>query len=79
MGKRIPYIPLLPKPPLLSLDQAHSIGAVGGTGRGVTELLGVPTKEVDAGSLRVKVLVGHLFEKKRRGNKKWAIFSDVVT
>merc|ERR1719182_533490 len=29
------------------LDEAHSIGAVGATGRGVTELLGVPTSEID--------------------------------
>merc|ERR1719253_21437 len=29
------------------LDEAHSIGAVGKTGRGVTELLNVPTSEVD--------------------------------
>lgn len=31
----------------LYLDEAHSIGAVGPTGRGVTELFGVPTSEVD--------------------------------
>merc|ERR1719408_372422 len=31
----------------LYLDEAHSIGAVGSSGRGVTELLGVPTREVD--------------------------------
>jgi len=31
----------------LFLDEAHSIGAVGPTGRGVTELLGVPTDQVD--------------------------------
>ena len=37
---------------LRTWHQAHSIGAVGRSGRGVTELLGVPTKEVDVGSLR---------------------------
>jgi len=31
----------------LYLDEAHSIGAVGPRGRGVTDLLGVPTSEVD--------------------------------
>jgi len=31
----------------LYLDEAHSIGAVGPNGRGVTELFGVPTSEVD--------------------------------
>ena len=36
----------------LSGRQAHSIGAVGQSGRGVTELFGVPTKEVDVVGLR---------------------------
>mmetsp|Transcript_28644 Transcript_28644/g.62633 ORF Transcript_28644/g.62633 Transcript_28644/m.62633 type:complete len:1106 (+) Transcript_28644:84-3401(+) len=31
----------------LYLDEAHSIGAVGPSGRGVTELFGVPTSEVE--------------------------------
>jgi 7-keto-8-aminopelargonate synthetase-like enzyme len=31
----------------LYLDEAHSIGAVGPSGRGVTDLLGVPTSEVE--------------------------------
>mmetsp|Transcript_17320 Transcript_17320/g.43286 ORF Transcript_17320/g.43286 Transcript_17320/m.43286 type:complete len:790 (+) Transcript_17320:84-2453(+) len=31
----------------LYLDEANSIGAVGTTGRGVTELLGVPTSEIE--------------------------------
>jgi len=31
----------------LYLDEAHSIGAIGETGRGVTELMGVSTKDVD--------------------------------
>lgn len=31
----------------LYLDEAHSIGAVGGTGRGISDLLGVPTSEID--------------------------------
>ena len=29
------------------LDEAHSIGAIGATGRGCTELMGVPVKDVD--------------------------------
>ena len=32
---------------MMYLDEAHSIGAVGKTGRGVCELLGVPTSDVD--------------------------------
>mmetsp|Transcript_28675 Transcript_28675/g.72603 ORF Transcript_28675/g.72603 Transcript_28675/m.72603 type:complete len:1444 (-) Transcript_28675:1091-5422(-) len=32
---------------LLYLDEAHSIGAVGVTGRGITELMGVPREKVD--------------------------------
>merc|ERR1719473_2632150 len=31
----------------LYLDEAHSIGAVGPRGRGVTDHLGIPTSEVD--------------------------------
>lgn len=31
----------------LYLDEAHSIGAVGSTGRGVADLFGVPTSEID--------------------------------
>ncbi|CAD7923649.1 unnamed protein product [Amoebophrya sp. A120] len=32
---------------LLYLDEAHSIGAVGESGRGITELLGVPRSKID--------------------------------
>lgn len=41
------HIVFLLKQAYIYLDEAHSIGAVGKTGRGVCELLGVDTADVD--------------------------------